>query len=134
MLERRTTDEGVFGSGSLPSGMSDAESGSEDGAPAATRVVVSYPADLSTWGRQQLDTPHFTGYLRKTLGSVSVGDNWEEFVGVGCCGNTLDVPLQVETVEGGRRVGPDTTVEWDVREACDVQGGWAVQSAGGPTE
>ena len=98
----------------------------------ATRVVVSYPADLSAWGRQQVDTRHFRGYLRKTLDEVATGDGWEEFVGVGCCGDTLDVPLRVETVEGGDRVRPDTTIEYDVREACGVQGNWRVQSAGGP--
>jgi hypothetical protein len=113
--------------------MSDAEPAGGD-ATVATRVVVSYPADLSTWGRRQLDTRHFRGYLRKTVGEVAVGDGWEEFVGVGCCGNTLDVPLRVETVEGGDRVGADTDIEYDVRAACGVQGGWKVQSRGGPTE
>lgn len=100
----------------------------------ATRVVISYPADLSDWGRMQVDTRHFRGYLRRTLGSVAAGDAWEEFVGVGCCGDTLDVPLRVEAVDGGSRVGPDTEIEYDVREACGVQGNWAVQSQGGPTE
>jgi len=113
--------------------MSDTARTSEN-ATAATRVVVSYPADLSTWGREQLDTRHFRGYLRKTLGTVAAGDTWEEFVGVGCCGNTLDVPLRVEATEGGDRVDADTEVVYDVREACDVQGGWQVQSAAGPTE
>ena len=100
---------------------------------AATRVVVSYPADLSKWGRAQVDTPHFRAYLRKTLGEVCEGAEWEEFVGVGCCGSALDVPLRVEEVQGGHRVGPDTRIEYTVREACGVQGGWRVQSAGGPT-
>jgi hypothetical protein len=100
----------------------------------AARVVVSYPADLSTWGRQQVDTRHFRAWLRKTLGTVAVGDVREEFVGVGCCGNTLDVPLRIEAVEGGRRVGPDTEVAYEVREACDIDGGWQVQSEAGPSE
>jgi len=100
----------------------------------ADRVVVSYPADLSTWGRQQVQTDHFRAWLRKTLDSVAVGDIREEFVGVGCCGDTLDVPLRVETVEGGRRVGPDTTLDYEVREACDIEGGWQVQSEAGPNE
>jgi hypothetical protein len=99
----------------------------------ATRVVVSYPADLSDWGRRQLDTKHFRAYLRKTLGEVEAGEEFEEFVDVGCCGSALDVPLRIEEVEGGARVGPDTAVEYTVREACGVQGGWQVQSAGGPT-
>jgi hypothetical protein len=103
------------------------------GADAATRVVISYPADLSEWGRGQVDTPHFRAYLRKTLGDVEEGDEREEFVGVGCCGSTLDVPLRVEEVQGGGRVGSETTLEYAVREACGVQGGWRVQSADVPT-
>ena len=103
------------------------------GTDAATRVVLSYPADLSEWGRGQVDTPHFRAYLRKTLGAVDEGDVREEFVGVGCCGSTLDVPLRIEEVQGGSRVGPDTDLEYTVREACGVQGGWRVQSADGPT-
>ncbi|MCL7419182.1 MAG: hypothetical protein M8354_15300, partial [Halalkalicoccus sp.] len=60
-------------------------------------------------------------------------DEWEEFVGVGCCGNTLDVPLRIERVEGGTEVTRETAIEYVVREACGIQGGWRVQSAGGPT-
>jgi hypothetical protein len=103
------------------------------GADTATRVVLSYPADLSEWGRGQVDTPHFLAYLRKTLGEVGEGEVREEFVGVGCCGSALDVPLRVEEVQGGSRVGPETDLEYTVREACGVQGGWRVQSADGPT-
>jgi len=101
---------------------------------AARRVVVSYPADLSAWGRDQVATPHFKAYLRKAHDTAHAGDTWAEFVGVGCCGNNLDVPLQVEQVDGGPRLTSETSIEYDVREACDVQGGWRVQSAGGPTE
>lgn len=101
---------------------------------AATRVVVSYPADLSDWGRYQVEKPSFRAYLRKTRDAIAAGDAWEEFVGVGCCGNTLDVPLRVEQVDGGDRFGPDTTVEFTVREACDLRGGWLVQSAAGPSD
>jgi hypothetical protein len=100
--------------------------------PVATRVVVSYPADLSDWGRLQVESAHFRAYLRKTLGDVTEGDVTEEFVGVGCCGNTLDVPLRVERVECGGIVGGTTTVEFAVREACGIEGGWLVQSAAGP--
>jgi hypothetical protein len=98
-----------------------------------TRVVVSYPADLSLWGRDIVEDTPFRAYLRKAHDSVAAGDRWEEFVGVGCCGDTLDVPLRVESVEGGSRLTRDTTFEFTVREACDIQGGWQVQSAGGPT-
>lgn len=100
---------------------------------AADRVVISYPADLSDWGRRQVDTPHFRAYLRKTLGTVERGELREEFVGVGCCGNTLDVPLRIESVDGGPTVGEGTAIEYVVREACGIAGGWQVQSAGGPT-
>lgn len=100
---------------------------------AATRVVISYPADLSDWGRRQVQTPHFLAYLRKTLGRVEGGQLTEEFVGVGCCGNTLDVPLQIESTDGGSVVTEDTEIEFVVREACNLPGGWQVQSAGGPT-
>ena len=101
---------------------------------AARRVVVSYPADLSAWGRDQVATSHFKTYLRKAHDTAEPGDTWAEFVGVGCCGNNLDVPLQVEQVDGGARLTSETQIEYDVREACDVQGGWRVQSADGPTE
>lgn len=98
----------------------------------AARVVISYPADLSDWGRMQVDTRYFRAYLRKVHDELREGETFEEFVGVGCCGNTLDVPLRIERVEGGSRMGEDTEIEYAVREACDVQGGWRVQSAGGP--
>lgn len=32
----------------------------------ATRVVVSYPEDLSEWGRSQLEQSSFRAFLRKT--------------------------------------------------------------------
>jgi len=99
----------------------------------ASRVVVSYPADLSAWGRDRVDCREFRAYLRKTKNRATEGAVWEEFVGVGCCGNTLDVPLRVERSEGGDRLGPETTVEFDVREACGLEGSWRVQSEGGPS-
>ncbi|MEF8915284.1 MAG: hypothetical protein V5A17_11690, partial [Natronomonas sp.] len=62
------------------------------------RLLVSYPADLSEWGRFQVEKPSFRAYLRKTMGTASVGEIFEEFVGVGCCGSALDVPLRVEEI------------------------------------
>ena len=101
----------------------------------AERVVVSYPEDLSDWGRFQVEGSPFKAYLRKTkTEKVREGDGWEEFVGVGCCGSTLDVPLRVERIEGGDTLGPDTDVEFEVREACGIRGGWQVQSREGPNE
>ena len=87
---------------------------------------------LSGWGRMQVDTSHFRAFLRRTRDRASPGDTWEEFVGVGCCGSALDVPLRVEEVEGGETVGPDTEIVYTVRDACDIEGGWQVQSASGP--
>jgi hypothetical protein len=94
---------------------------------------ISYPADLSEWGRFQVEKPSFRAYLRKTTEMANPGDVFEEFVGVGCCGNTLDVPLRVEAVEGGDRVDGGTDIEYEVREACDIEGGWLVQSEAGPS-
>jgi hypothetical protein len=99
----------------------------------ATRVTLSYPADLSEWGRDQLRTPWFTAYLRRKLGAPEPGEEHAEFLDVGCCGDSLDVTLRVVAVAGGETVGEGTAVEWTEHEACDVQGGWRVQSADGPT-
>ena len=99
----------------------------------AHRVVISYPEDLSDWSRRQVDTRWFKAYLRKTIGAAFEGKEWNEFVDVGCCGNAHDVPLRIEAVIGGDEVGPGTEIEYTVREACGVQGGWRVQSADGPT-
>ncbi|MFB6151666.1 MAG: hypothetical protein ABEJ40_07660 [Haloarculaceae archaeon] len=96
----------------------------------AERVVVSYPADLSDWGRSVLEDRPFRTYLSRTLGTVAPGDEFEEFLDVGCCGDTMDVPLRVERVEGGDAVTEETAVEYEVREACGIDGGWAVQSRG----
>ncbi|MFP9060127.1 hypothetical protein ACLI4R_06300 [Natrialbaceae archaeon A-chndr2] len=104
-----------------------------DASSAATRLVVSYPADLSNWGRFQVEKPSFQAYLRKTRDAAEPGDIWEEFVGVGCCGSTLDVPLRVESLEGGVHIGEKTEIEYTVREACGLEGSWRVQSQGGPS-
>ncbi|WP_435347749.1 hypothetical protein [Haloarchaeobius sp. HRN-SO-5] len=98
----------------------------------ATRVLLSYPADFSGWGRQQVDTVHFRAWLRKSHETADVGDVWEEFVDVGCCGSTYDVPLRVESVEGGHDLDENTTIEYTERESCDIGGSWEVQSAAGP--
>jgi len=99
----------------------------------ATRVVLSYPADLSDWGRSTVEGVPFRAYLRKVHETAAEGDRWEEFVGVGCCGDSLDVPLVVESVEGGHRLGPETTFAFVERESCEIEGGWRVQSADGPS-
>jgi hypothetical protein len=93
----------------------------------ATRIVLSYPADLTDWDRDQLDTPWYVGYLRKVLGEPAVGDVFEEFVDIGCCGTSREVPLKVEEVVGGSRVGEDTEIEYTMRESCDLPDAWTVQ-------
>ena len=98
----------------------------------ARTVLLSYPADLSEWGRSRVEHDSFRAYLTKAHETAAPGDIWAEFVGVGCCGNSLDVPLRVEAVDGGEEIGSSTTFEFVVREACDIEGGWRVQSAGGP--
>ncbi|WP_129112761.1 hypothetical protein [Halegenticoccus tardaugens] len=100
---------------------------------AADRVVVSYPAALSDWGREQVEGERYVNYLRRTVGEVFVGKEWEEFADVGCCGDTLDVPLRIEAVDGGDEMGPETAVEFVERDAR-MRGGWLVQSAAGPEE
>lgn len=108
--------------------MSDADA---TDAPAAERVVLSYPAALSDWGRDQVESDRYRGYFRRTLGAVAVGEIREEFVDVGCCGDSLDVPFRIERVDGGGRVGPATDIEFVERDAS-LEGGWLVQSAAAP--
>jgi len=98
----------------------------------ATHVTLSYPADLSEWGRETVEDEPFRTYLGKAHGRAREGDRWAEFVGVGCCGDSLDVPLRVEGVDGGHRITPETDFAFTVREGCDIEGGWEVQSAEGP--
>jgi hypothetical protein len=99
----------------------------------ATRVTISYPRQLSRWGREQVESPRYVNYLRKTIGEAPVGKEWEEFADVGCCGDTLDIPLRIEAVEGGTAVGPETEIEFAERDA-EMRGGWRVQSAAGGDE
>ncbi|UIO99601.1 hypothetical protein Hbl1158_13895 [Halobaculum sp. CBA1158] len=99
----------------------------------AARVVLSFPDGLSEWGRDQIRTDRYRGYLRRMLDEPTVGDEREEFVDVGCCGDSLDLTFRVEAVDGGPRVSEETAVEL-VERSGDVDGGWRVQSAAGPTE
>ena len=100
----------------------------------ATHVVVSYPSDLSDWGREGVEKRAFRSYLTKAHDTASEGDVWAEFVSVGCCGDTLDVDLRVEEVDGGDAVDEDTEFTFTERDGDEVGGGWRVQSAGGPTQ
>ncbi|AGN02351.1 hypothetical protein L593_12040 [Salinarchaeum sp. Harcht-Bsk1] len=98
----------------------------------ARAITVSYPADLSKWGRSIVEGTPFRAYLRRVYDTAAVGDEWSEFVGVGCCGDSLDVPLRVEAVEGGEAIDDETAVRFREREACGLAGGWSVQSETGP--
>ena len=98
----------------------------------ATRVVVSHPADLSDWGRDRIDTSPYKTYLRKVHTEIEEGEKWDEFVDTGCCGDALDVPFRVETIDGPATIGPETTIEYTEREETTGKGGWLVQSAASP--
>jgi hypothetical protein len=106
--------------------------------PEATRVVLSYPEGLSDWGRDQVETDRYRGYFARVMDRAAVGDVREEFVNVGCCGDSLDVPFRVERLEvDGDAVDVavvtgDTAVDYETRSG-DVAGGWRVQSAAGET-
>ena len=97
----------------------------------ATRVVLSYPEQLSKWGRDQVESDRYVGYLRKVVDDLTVGREFEEFADVGCCGDSLDIRFRIEAVDGGDAMGPDTEIAFTTRDA-DHEGGWRVQSAAGP--
>jgi hypothetical protein len=59
------------------------------------------------------------------------GDERDEFVDVGCCGDSLDITFRVETKEGGEAIGDDTEIEFVERQEA-MEGGWNVQSAAAP--
>lgn len=105
--------------------------------PVASRVVLSYPEGVSDWGRDQIETDRYRGYFARVLGEVAVGDRREEFVDVGCCGDSLDVPFRVERIDVGddsvseAAVAAETTIAYR-RRPGDVDGGWRVESTGGP--
>lgn len=97
----------------------------------ATRVTLSFPDELSDWGRDQIFTDRYRGYFRRVLDEPTVGDEREEFVDVGCCGDSLDLTFRVERVEGGETVGDDTDIAFVERDDS-MEGGWLVQSAAAP--
>lgn len=99
----------------------------------AARVVLSFPDGLSEWGRDQIRTDRYRNYLRRMVDEPRVGDELEEFVDIGCCGDSLDLTFRVEAVDDGTHVGDETVVEL-VERAGTVEGGWRVQSAAGPRE
>lgn len=96
------------------------------------RLVLSHPAELSKWGRYRISTDAFFAYLRKTIDEPEEGEIYEEFVGVGCCGSALDVPLRVESISNYGVVTEETAIEYTERDNCEFAGGWAVQSQSAP--
>ena len=73
----------------------------------ADRVVLRY-APGAHCVTEELATSRYSAFLRRAEdGPVAVGDEWDHFVSRGC-GDTRDVTLTVDAVEGGNRVGDDT--------------------------
>lgn len=95
-------------------------------------LTLSHPAELSKWGRYRISTDAFLAYLRKTIDDPEGGDVYEEFVGVGCCGSALDVPLRIESISNPGIVTDETTIEYTERDDCEIAGGWSVQSRSAP--
>jgi hypothetical protein len=104
-----------------------------DGAMSTTSVTLSYPADVSNWGYDQLTTGHMRAYLKKTKGPAREGDTWSVFLDVGCCGDSPDVPLTVTAVDGDGELDEDTELHFEEGAACGVESGWEVQSQAGPS-
>jgi len=75
----------------------------------ADRVVLAYSDDVA----EQLRTAAYVQYLRRSkVGPVAVGDEWSEVVSDGC-GRTTRVTLNVRAVESGRRIGPETEIDYE---------------------
>jgi len=75
----------------------------------ADRVLLAHADAVS----EELHTPVYTRYLRRSkAGPVAVGDEWSEAVSRGC-GRTTRVTLTVRAVEGGRRIGPETAIDYE---------------------
>jgi hypothetical protein len=107
--------------------MSSQEQTEEQSGPLATRVELSFPADIGRHGRKRIRSDYYRKYLKKVHDSAAEGNEWDEFTDVGCCGSQMDVPLVVEAVEGGSQITQDTEIEYTEREACGVNPGWSVQ-------
>jgi hypothetical protein len=95
---------------------------------AATRIVVSYPASLSERTRARVGQAYYRKYLLRTHERAAVGDVWEEFTDVGCCGSQIHIPFRVEEIEGGPALSTETELEYTARPEGDIEGGWSVQN------
>jgi len=100
----------------------------EDTAGTARRIVVSYPESLSERTRERVGQAYYRKYLLRTHERAAVGDVWEEFTDVGCCGSQIHIPFRIEEIEGGPAVSTATELEYATRPEGDVEGGWSVQN------
>ena len=78
----------------------------------AARVVVAYPPDMGESGLAFLERKSFRNYLARAWDAVEPGTEFQEMVNLGCCSDATTVPLTVESVEGGPRMGLDTEIEF----------------------
>lgn len=85
---------------------------SQESAPDAHTVRLTIDPDAEDV-RERCSDAGFERYLRRAHdGAVAAGDCWNEFVSDGC-GLRTDVTICVRAVEGGSRIGPRTTFEWE---------------------
>ncbi|MFB6106867.1 MAG: hypothetical protein ABEJ70_07830 [Halobacteriaceae archaeon] len=96
--------------------------------PTATRVVLSYPGDLSRRALDRVTEDYYRTFLRRAHDEAREGDVWREFTDVGCCGSQLHVRFRVERVAGGPRVGPETAFEFVARDTEEMPDPWSVQN------
>lgn len=85
-----------------------------DDADVATRVVLAFaPADDEDVA-DGIEEPSFRAYLTKAHdGPVELGDEWAEFVSCGC-GSRKDVTFEVRSITGGKVIGDETTIEYEL--------------------
>ena len=75
----------------------------------ADRVLLAHTDAVA----EELRATVYMQYLRRSkVGPVAVGDEWTEVVSDGC-GQTTRVTLSVCAVEGGRRIGPETAIDYE---------------------
>ena len=77
----------------------------------ADRIRIRYAPGSDNVG-EALRAESFEQFLRRSReGRVAVGNKWEEMINDGC-GQTKDVTLSVEAVEGGTTLGSGTEFEF----------------------
>ncbi|MFC6976622.1 hypothetical protein ACFQL1_21055 [Halomicroarcula sp. GCM10025709] len=77
----------------------------------ADRVVLAHTGDGTV--ADELRKRSYVRYLRRSkAGPVAVGDEWTEVVSDGC-GETTRVTLRVRAIDGPRRIGPETALDYE---------------------